>query len=277
MKISEKLGLGTVQFGLAYGISNKAGQTTSTEVTEILATAIASKIEVLDSASAYGDSENVLGQNELSSFKMVSKFMPPQNELIADQLGNSLKSLGLESLYGYLAHRPGEILKHPEQWEELQYLKQNGKVQKIGFSLNEPQELEQLLDQQFYPDLIQVPFNFFDRRFESTLRNLKNQGCEIHTRSTFLQGLFFINPNQLPDYFDEVKHRLGELQELEPLNGALLKFVLEMPFIDKVIIGVENHVQLKENIESIKNAPALPHLEESFSSNILIPSRWPKS
>ena len=277
MKISEKLGLGTVQFGLPYGISNNAGQTASDEVGKILGTAKAYKVEVLDSASAYGNSENVLGQNDLSSFKMISKFMPPQDESISIQLENSLKILGLNSLYGYLAHRPGEILKDPGQWKELQKFKEKGKVQKIGFSLNEPEELAQLLAENFFPDLVQVPFNYFDRRFETAVKELKNRGCEIHTRSAFLQGLFFMDPHKLDDFFNEVKPIIANLQEEEPLNGALLKFVLEKSYIDKVIIGVENERQLVQNIESIEIASSLPKLESKISENLLIPSRWPKN
>ncbi|PRX43508.1 Predicted oxidoreductase [Salegentibacter salegens] len=277
MKISEKLGLGTVQFGLPYGISNNAGQTASNEVGKILETAKAYKVEVLDSASAYGNSENVLGQNDLSSFKMISKFMPPHNESISIQLDNSLKILGLNSLYGYLAHRPGEILKDLGQWEELQKFKEKGKVQKIGFSLNQPEELAQLLDKKFFPDLVQVPFNYFDRRFETAVKELKNKGCEIHTRSAFLQGLFFMDPQQLDDFFNEVKPIITNLQDEKPLNGALLKFVLEKSYIDKVIIGVENESQLVQNIESLEIASSLPELKNKISENLLIPSLWPKN
>ena len=276
MKISEKLGLGTVQFGLQYGISNKAGQTTSEEVSKILDTAKAYKLEVLDSASAYGNSEYVLGQNDLSSFKMISKFIPSKDESISIQLDGSLKSLGLKSLYGYLAHRPGEILKDTGQWEELQNFKEQAKVQKIGFSLNEPRELEQLLDKDFFPDLVQVPFNYFDRRFETSIKELKNKGCEIHTRSAFLQGLFFMDPQLLDGFFDEVKPLITNLQDEKPLNGALLKFVLEKSYIDKVIIGVENERQLVQNIESLEEASSLPDLENKISTNLLIPSLWPK-
>ena len=277
MKISEKLGLGTVQFGLPYGISNNAGQTTSDEVGKILETAKAYKVEVLDSASAYGNSENVLGQNDLSCFKMISKFMPPQDESISIQLENSLKILGLNSLYGYLAHRPGEIFKDPGQWKELQKFKDTGKVQKIGFSLNEPEELAQLLAKNFFPDLVQVPFNYFDRRFETAVKELKNRGCEIHTRSAFLQGLFFMDPQKLDDFFNEVKPIIANLQEKKPLNGALLKFVLEKSYIDKVIIGVENERQLMQNIENLDTSSSLPELERKISDNILIPSKWPKN
>lgn len=278
MKDSGKIGLGTVQFGLSYGISNKGGQTPVAEVAKILATAKSYKIDTLDSASAYGNSEEVLGQNELSSFKMVSKFMPVSiGGSLSLQLEDSLNKLGLDFLYGYLAHRPMDILEHPEQWEDLQNLKESGKLKKIGFSLNDPVELEQLLKEGYFPDLIQVPFNYFDRRFEVLIKELKNKSCEIHTRSSFLQGLFFIAPEKLDDFFKEIKPILKDIQKIEALNGALLKFSLEKTFIDKVIIGVENETQLVGNMENIETAPNLPKLKQKITNNILIPSRWPKN
>jgi len=276
--LSGKLGLGTVQFGLSYGISNKKGQTSKQEVIKILSSAKNNGIEMLDSASAYGNAEEVLGKNNLSGFKVVSKFLPPsEDENVGNQLKQSLKNLRLDNIYGYLAHRPMELLSHPGQWEEMQRFKTEGTVKKIGFSLNEPEELEKLLEKGFVPDLVQVPYNYFDRRFEAAIIELKDKGCEIHTRSAFLQGLFFMDPSKLQEYFDEVKPVLIQLQEIKLLNGALLKFVLEKPFIDKVITGVENEAQLLQNIESIEKAPSLPELKETISDNILIPSRWPKS
>jgi len=278
MKIREKLGLGTVQFGLQYGISNEKGQTPAEEVVKILETAKSYKIEVLDTASAYGSSEEILGANDLSSFKIISKFMPPQDGgSISKQFEHSSKKLGLGFLYGYLAHRPMDVLEHSEQWEELLNLKAEAKVKKIGFSLNEPEELEHLLEKGYSPDLVQVPYNYFDRRFEDLMIALKKNNCEIHTRSAFLQGLFFLNPHKLDVYFNEVKPLITQLQEKKPLNGALLKFVLEKSFIDKVIIGVENESQLMQNIENLEKAPSLPELKNKISENILIPSRWPKN
>lgn len=277
MKLNEKVGLGTVQFGLPYGISNKAGQTDSIEVTKILITAKTYKIQVLDSASAYGNSEDVLGQNDLSSFKMVSKFMPDSMEDISNQLETSLEKLGIQKLHGYLAHRPLNILENPAQWDILLEFKSKSKVDKIGFSLNEPMELEQLIDKGYIPDLIQVPYNYFDRRFEPYIKDLKKEGCEIHTRSAFLQGLFFMNPNRLDDFFEEVKLPISQLQKKEFLNGALLKFAVQQPFIDRVIIGVETNKQLVENLTNLELASILPELQYKINENILIPSRWPKN
>lgn len=279
MIVNKKIGLGTVQFGLPYGISNSRGQTSPYEVKNILYRAKQHEIDVLDSASAYGNAEEVLGKNDLQEFKVVSKFVPPSpGESVAIQLEQSLRNLKLKKLYAYLAHRPSDLVDHPERWEELKNLKKVGKVLKIGFSLNEPYELEELMDKGYEPDLVQVPYNYFDRRFEESLVRLHESGCEIHTRSTFLQGLFFMDPENLGVFFDQIKPTLFELQEKRSmLPGQLIKFVIEKPFIDKIILGIETEKQLIENINSIEPALSLPPLKGIISDNLLIPSKWPKN
>ncbi len=274
----DKLGLGTVQFGIPYGISNKSGQTQPTEVSHILKFALKAGICLLDTASSYGSSEMVLGQNDIGGFAIVSKFLPPDvNEAIAVQLNRSLKDMGVKSLYGYLAHRPANLVQYPEQWEELKLLKAGGLIKKIGFSLNAPSELDSLLDKDFIPDLIQVPYNYFDRRFEKYFIELKKNNCEIHTRSTFLQGLFLTDTQALPSFFDPVKSNIKHLQVNVPnLSGSLLKFVIQNAYVDKVILGVETEAQLKFNISTIKSATQLPDLKTSVDDEILMPSNWPK-
>lgn len=280
MNYNDKLGIGTVQFGMPYGISNKAGQTSPSEVTAIFNLARNQKIKLLDSASAYGNSEEVLGKNNLEGFNVISKFLPPlKGECISSQLDQSLLRLNLPSLYGYLAHGPLELQKHPEQWKELLDLKQKGKVNKIGFSLNHPEELEVLLNSGMIPDIVQAPFNYFDTRFKPQLIDLKKNGCEIHTRSTFLQGLFFLNPVVLPEFFGEVKEPIRKLQlQLKGnLAGGLLRYVLSQHFIDHVIIGIENVDQLHQNLSEIEFINDLPEkFDGNVSEKILMPSLWPK-
>jgi aryl-alcohol dehydrogenase-like predicted oxidoreductase len=273
----DKIGLGTVQFGLAYGIGNLDGQTKAEDVTEILNLAKKYDIKILDSASAYGNAEEVIGNNDLDKFQIVSKFMPPKDENISVQLENSLENLGVKQLYGYLVHRPMTLLKDPYQWEELLQLKEEKKTKKIGFSLNEPHEFELLYQKGMIPDLVQVPYNYFDNRFKDILMDLKANGCEIHTRSAFLQGLFFMEPDSLSSYFNEIKDDLRKLQLLkENLSVSLLNFVLNKSFIDKVIIGVENSNQLYQNLEGLKNAWELPVLKNTVPNHILNPSLWEK-
>jgi aryl-alcohol dehydrogenase-like predicted oxidoreductase len=276
MQANSKLGIGSVQFGLDYGIANNKGQTDSNEVSRILKYALKNNINIIDTAAVYGSSESVLGQNDLSEFKIISKFITHNKETVSSQFYSSISKLKVENLYGYLAHRPLTLLQNRECWDELLELKANRRVEKIGFSLNSPAELEEILENNIYPDLIQVPYNYFDNRFKSLLIELKEKGCEIHSRSTFLQGLFFTNPSELPEYFDEVKCHLIQLQQtVKDLPKALLNFVMQQPFIDKVIIGVETLSQLKENFENSENATVLTSCLESISDKILMPSNWP--
>lgn len=281
MQLKSKLGLGSVQFGIPYGISNTDGQTTPAEVGEILSVASINGINTIDTASSYGNAESVLGENRLDNFQIVSKYMnPPRGVLIEKQLLKTLSDLRVNSLYGYLAHQPIEILNSPAQWEELKTFQLKKLVKKIGFSLNRPEELDTLLNKGYIPDIIQVPFNYLDNRFETMMNMLKQKECEIHTRSVFLQGLFFRDPCNLPRYFDLVKPVLSKLQSLELfLPGALLSFVAEKSFIDKVILGVENKQQFLQNLSAMETGVkyALPVLEDFIPENILTPSNWPKS
>jgi len=279
MNLKSKIGLGTVQFGLDYGISNKEGKTSSEEVKKILEFALKQGIDTIDTASAYGNAEQVIGENKLSEFRIISKFLPPENgETVTAQFYKSLERLKQKSLYGYLAHRPSDVLKNLYQWEDLKKIKEKGLVKKIGFSFNEPSEITLLAEAGCFPDLIQIPYNYFDQRFEKQIISLKEQGCEIHTRSTFLQGLFFMNPDTMSSFFDEVKPILKNLQlSNKNLAGSLLKFVAEQPFIDKVIIGVENCNQLKVNLETLENSSRLDKLKVILSNNIILPYEWPKN
>ncbi|WP_225035919.1 aldo/keto reductase [Winogradskyella sp. SM1960] len=278
MDFKTKIGLGTVQFGTNYGISNFNGQTSDVEVGDILDSAYRLGLKVIDTAAAYGEAENVIGHFDMARFKVVSKFMPPNESAnINSLLQKSLDKLQTDRLYGFLAHRPMQLLSNPEQWEELLKLKNENKIKKIGFSLNAPEEIDLLLSKGFMPDLIQVPYNYFDNRFENSMIALKESGCEIHTRSTFLQGLFFLNPDHLNPFFKEVKPLIKSLQENnEYLASSLLVYSLKKEFIDKVIIGVETNNQLIQNLNTIEKAKSLPKLNSIIEEKILNPSLWEK-
>jgi len=276
LEYSSKIGLGTVQFGLSYGISNSNGPTSLGEIPVILNCARHFGIDVLDTASAYGTSEQVLGKNYLAGFKIVTKFMPPsENSSIRQQLNRSIDLLNVKCIYGYLAHRPECVIKAPELWTEMSKFKDLGLVMKIGFSFNEPNEIEEVLFKGWMPDIVQVPFNYFDNRFYPYLNKLKDSGCEIHTRSAFLQGLFFMPPEKLPSFFDSVKPAIRKLQLYgDNLPKLLLKYCLNQEGIDKVIIGVNNANQLLSNLNYSSVKGTLPDLLYDLPDEILIPSKW---
>lgn len=277
--IQSKIGIGTVQFGLNYGISNMSGKTPSYEVEKILKYAANKRIQYIDTAYAYGVAEKVLGQFDLSNFRVVSKFILKDGIGLVEQLESSLNNLQVNSLYGYLAHRPLELLiNDSENLKTLHAYKSKGVIQKIGASFNSIDEIQMVLDRGVDLDIIQVPYNYLDRRFERLMIELRSKGCEIHTRSTFLQGLFFCDVEKLDPFFDEIKCFLKQIQEFPDLSAELLSFVLEKDFVDVVNIGVNNLLQFEENVTNIKEE-GLRLCEINYTSindKILMPSEWPK-
>lgn len=275
--LGDKIALGTVQFGTNYGISNISGQTPENEVRKILNMAFQNGITILDTAFSYGNSECVLGKYHSNRFKIVTKFFPENiHGSIDSQFKTSLKNLDVAEIYGYLAHRPLDLIKNKQIWKYLRFLQEENKVAKIGFSLNTPEEYYLLKDAGLIPNLIQIPFNYFDKRFLKIIDDLKNIKCEIHSRSTFLQGLFFIDVEKLPVNFFSIKHIIKNLQDCysDSLNGALLRHVLDIDLIDKVVIGVDNSSQLLSNLSDLNKKLILPELLENIPTDILQPSKW---
>lgn len=270
-----KIGLGTVQFGLDYGISNNSGKTSSEEVTRILKFAKEKGIDTIDTAQAYGDSENVLGMNDLKGFKIVTKFIKGDKSVLSI-VNSSLEKLKQQELYGLLVHSPQEVLQNEKVWNELIGLKNIGLVKKIGFSFNDPNEVEKCLQKKMIPDVIQVPYNYFDSRFEKHFPQLKDLGCEIHTRSTFLQGLFFLSEEILKSKFMQVAKMIIDLQNQfnSHLSKGLINFVMNNKYIDKVVLGVNSYDQLQENLTIDNTQFDLPKINHLIPDEILIPSKW---
>jgi aryl-alcohol dehydrogenase-like predicted oxidoreductase len=190
-----KLCLGTAQFGLDYGINNSRGKIRLNEITEILNYAHENEILMLDTASAYGNSESALGDafDKINNeFQLITKYPANIQERPYLWIDTSLRRLGKSKIYGYLFHNYSIFYEHPEYIEDFVRIKQSGKALKIGFSLYYPSEAEYILKNNIPCDIVQVPYNIFDQRFGSLFQELKSKEIAIHVRSIFLQGFFFI-------------------------------------------------------------------------------------
>ncbi len=273
-----KIVLGTVQFGLQYGV-NSVGRPSKEAIKGILAEAAKGGITTLDTSSAYGNSEEILGDciTPAENFKVVSKY--PKGEIpVGEMFNSSLKRLKVDKLYGYLLHHFEVYKYNPKVWDEFMALKEFGKVQKIGFSLYTPEELQFILDNKSPFDLIQVPFNIFDKKFLPLMKEVHEKGVEIHVRSTFLQGLFFKDRESLPEKLKPMKKYLLQLDEFSKKSGLsiseiALNYNLQNPYIDGVLIGVDNLEQLKTNLASVKDT----HIDieiEVKEQELLNPVNW---
>jgi aryl-alcohol dehydrogenase-like predicted oxidoreductase len=272
-----KLGIGTVQFGLDYGISNQVGKTSKLEVEKILSYCEQIGINTLDTANAYGDSEKVLGQVGYKNFNLITKFIANSETECNSVFLRSLSNLNTNYVYGLLSHNVAQLIQKPEIWNAMIKLKQENRVLKIGFSFDKHAEIDAIKRTTIIPDIIQIPYNIIDNRFIEIANYYKQKGTEIHSRSTFLQGLFFCNSDSLGAYFNPVKKLIKELQESSSnLAADLLNFCLNNEIIDKVIIGVNNQNQLKEIINNLENGNGININLPITNESILAPSNWLK-
>lgn len=288
--LKNKLALGTVQFGLNYGVANQVGQVQPSSVRSILETARSNSLEILDTAIEYGTSEEVLGREGVDGFRVVTKLpsLPADQSNIApwirDQIGSSLKLLGQKKLYGLLLHRPQDLFgwKGEQLIQALADLKSAGLVEKIGVSIYSPAELDEVY-KKIKIDLVQAPLNVIDRRIETSgwLDRLKDDGIEVHTRSAFLQGLLLMGRSKIPQKFSRWSslwdqwHKKLKVRGVSPL-AASLAYPLSLEQVDQVIVGVDSVAQLLEILQAAENVIEGPDTSFMCTTDLglINPSNW---
>ncbi|MBI5683047.1 MAG: aldo/keto reductase [Deltaproteobacteria bacterium] len=288
-----KIGLGTVQFGIDYGISNHNGKTPLDEVEKILDVAMRNGISVIDTAALYGTSEEVLGKTlpECHRFKIVTKTPRFTSSAITsddvrrleDSFFQSLHKMKCAAIYGLLFHNADDLLSENGHilFNKMTDLKQKGLVEKIGVSVYTALQIDEILGK-FQIDIIQLPINVFDQHLlvSGHLSKLKKRGVEIHVRSAFLQGLLLMSSETLPPFFDSVREHLKDYQRTIHQHGltlvrAALGFLINIPDIDFIICGVNNHTQLKEICREAVPVESIDFSRFALSDGeILNPSNW---
>ena len=286
-----RLALGTVQFGLPYGIANQVGQVTRPEAKAMLQLAAANGIDTLDTAIAYGISETCLGEMGTQGFKLVTKLpaLPDGcddiNSWVQEQVAASMARLGVSAVYGLLLHRSEQLLGPNGKglYLALQELKDNGQVLNVGVSIYAPNELG-AITKLFRLDLVQAPFNLVDRRLHTPgwLQRLKDEGVEIHTRSAFLQGLLLMSPAAIPLKFSpwshlwEKWHKWLSDNEVSAVQ-ACLAFPLAFKEIDRLVVGADSVDQLKQLIGLTNSAQLsdFPNLK-CEDEHLINPACWHK-
>lgn len=284
-----RLALGTAQFGLDYGIANKSGMVPIEVVGSMLEFARSNGIEVIDTAIAYGSSEKSLGHFYLGPFNTVTK-LPKIDSGVSDiyfylsgMVNSSLTMLGLEQIYGLLLHNPMDLLslRGKDIYRSLVTFKEEGKVKKIGVSVYEPSELD-LLCSKYEFDLVQAPFNIVDRRLSESgwLARLKDADIEVHIRSAFLQGLLLMNRSSIPFKFkkwDSIWTTWNQWLSENNITAltACLGYPLSFTEVDRVVVGADNLLHLKEIVEASKLSfpDKIPEIV-SYDQDLINPSRW---
>lgn len=290
-----KLALGTVQFGLPYGATNKQGQVGAGEIERILARARAAGIDLLDTAAAYGTSEDVLGASDeaRAGFSIVTKTQPLRLESIdaeavervVDGVRRSVRRLHVAALDGLLVHHAPDLLAPggDRLYDALQSLRAEGLVRRLGASVYTVDQLLTLLER--YPlEIVQLPMNVLDQAFlqTGTLDRLARGGIEVHVRSIFLQGILLAE--RLPRALQTLEPGWLRFQEccaqagLSSLQGCLA-YLKTCEQVSYGVVGVEDSAQLGQILDAWEGLEGrtLPDFTgcNMAPEKMLNPSNWP--
>ncbi len=301
-----KISLGTAQLGMEYGIANVDGKPDFSIAINILDYSWKNGINSFDTSPLYGNSEEIIGSFISSRIKrkknltIISKLPSVDKKLdftynnlynyIVKKIKKSLNKLKLNCIPIYLLHHAPDIyIKDGLVIKCLNQIKKEGLIKQIGISTYNLKEVKETLKFREI-DVIQLPLNIFDQRLikSGLLKKLNKYGYSIFARSIYLQGLFFLSPEKLPDYLKITKQPLIKLRDLAKeysIDIAKLAFlyVRDLPEITSLVIGAENINQLANNLKYLDEKPLSSELSkiiiEEFSDQsdkIINPSLWNK-
>lgn len=280
----DKLILGTVQFGLNYGINNTQGKPEKENVFQILSYAYERGIRYLDTAELYGNAHDLIGEFHklypAKKFEIITKFPHEFESSLDDKIYTYLDQLAVSHLHAILFHSFDSYVKHRSEL--------NGKINKvvkIGVSVYTNAQMEEVINDAII-DIIQLPFNLFDNKNlrGEFLKKAKEKNKIIHTRSAFLQGLFFMKKNSPNKIRVKLEKELDIISDISlkysiSIGSLALNYCLRQPQIDGVLIGVDSLAQLKENIEHAESNVSDEYMKEINAIRIddielLNPSLW---
>ena len=294
------LRLGTVQFGLDYGVNNQKKPSVSDSL-DMLDYATQNGITNIDTAFAYGTAESVVGEFlkkktiPREKLNISSKLAPnvmddvaPENyeAKVLELIKGQLKTLGTEYLDVYLYHS-ARYVYNEALLSALQVAKKEGLARKVGVSVYEPNEVRKGLESEKV-DFMQFPYSIFDQRMLSNgIFDLPLNGTEIDTRSAFIQGLIIMSEAKVPPFLAKAKPIVRKIDEICTKYGVnrvalAMNFVKQQKSISSLVFGVDNMDQLKQDSEYFnKEIPSATVSEiatefTGIEADIVMPSLWKK-
>ena len=296
-----ELCLGTVQFGMDYGIKGQK-QPSVEQAVDMLDYATQNGINTIDTANAYGSAEDVVGafleKITIARDKLfiVSKFRPnllddvgqdKYYEIMRNNLENTLSRLHTDYLVSYLLHSARYIFDD-EIIDTLNRLKADGLAERVGVSVYEPEEAKKCIERPNV-DFMQLPYSIFDQRMEKAgvFEYAKNNNIQIHSRSAFIQGLILMEEDEIPPFLSKAKPIVRKISLLCNRHGIsrialAMNYVKQQSRISHLVFGVDNIEQLRENIKLFEEDISVAVVDDiakefrNIEADIVMPSLWKK-
>lgn len=283
-----RLILGTVQMGIDYGISNKSGRITEEESFEILKYAWESGIRKLDTAEAYGKAHEVIGKFHATHsnirFEVITKLPADYNHSVKEKVKSYLDELNLNRIDTLMFHS-FDSYNSSSDIQELIELKREGVIEKMGVSVYTNPQLEVVIEDPNV-DCIQLPYNALDNKVHrgALISKAKKQGKEIHTRSCYLQGLFFMQLDSDKPIVQRLQKDLNQFHIIvsdsnREIQDVALGYCMHNKDIDYILVGVDSKKQLQENFSGLEKEiqrETVDRLEQIVveDTDLLNPSLW---
>ncbi len=268
--------LGTVQLGMNYGIANQDGKPDEEKSFAILRAALEGGITALDTAAAYGDSEEVIGRF-LRSWNgekpaIITKIPPMKGntpeelkDFALQSVERSLERLGVSKVDTILLHGAKDPIIHGKACADaMEALIVKGYTEKVGVSVYTAEDIEGMLAYDIFT-ATQIPMSILDQRLitSGSLARLKERGYTVFVRSVFTQGLFFLDPDKMDDPLLQ-KHAAPKLRKLREIAADLglsvaalaIAFIRDCSGVTSLVLGADTPEQVRSNL-SYFDTPSL--------------------
>jgi aryl-alcohol dehydrogenase-like predicted oxidoreductase len=280
--------LGAAQLGLNYGLNNSIGRPSRQQAHNILEHAAEGGVRWIDTARAYGDSEQVIGDFVKVAgegvFKVITKLDLSRGQSWEDSLKTSLGHLGEGVIHSVMFHSFHSYSHHLEDIDRIQSRMRDSGISRLGVSVYSLDEIEQVISNGVV-DLIQIPLNVLDNVVlkEQLLLEAKKMGIEVHARSAFLQGAFFMSKEQIDAHpsiclisEDLERLKIWCRENKKSMQQLCLSYVVGQALISGVLVGVETLSQLQEVLAVFARPLSLDRFQEweVAQSEVLDPRNW---
>ena len=263
--------LGTVQLGINYGIANDQGMPSEEKSFNMLRTALENGVTALDTARAYGVSEDVIGKflktwdGDMPYIATKIRVSPDEDvdieKHIFQSIEESLEKLGVPKVDCLMMHNMKDVYKYGQKTASaLNKVLAAGYTDKIGVSVYTKEDVDEILK---YPEytVTQVPISIFDQSLISsghTLK-LKERDYTVFVRSVFLQGLFFLDPDKIEDpiLLEHAAPKIKLLRDIAKSEGLTvaelaIAFMRDTVGITSLVLGADTPQQVLENLSYFK-------------------------
>jgi spore coat polysaccharide biosynthesis protein SpsF len=267
------LTLGTAQLGMQYGAVNRSGKPSRPLAVAMVRHAIAHGVTAMDTARAYGDSEEVLGEalaaelrscvkviTKLSALDSLSRGAAPAEVrgAVEGSVQRSCNALRTDRLDTLLLHR----WRHYRAWkgvawDRLLKFREQGKISALGVSVSRPEDVMEALQEPMVQH-IQVPVNLLGWRWNEAGLDCAiadRPDVVVHARSALLQGILIHPASHWPvvEGFDadgcvRQLEAIASRFERESIADLCFAYVRSQPWVHSVVVGCETMEQLDEDL-----------------------------